>query len=40
MSRHDRGMSGANNVPIGNRPPGKGTTFGKAPPDRLGASDE
>ena len=40
MSRHDRGMSGANNVPIGNRPPGKGATFGKAPPDRIGTSDE
>ena len=31
MSRHDRGMSGANNVPLGNRPQGIGTTFGKGP---------
>ena len=34
MSRHDRGMSGANNVPLGNRPPGKGATFGKPVSDR------
>ena len=38
MSRHDRGMSGANNVPLGNRPPGKGATFGKPVSDR--SSDE
>ena len=34
MSRHDRGMSGANNVPLGSRGPGKGATFGKSDMDR------
>ena len=33
MSRHDRGMSGANNIPLGNRAPGKGATFGKSVTD-------
>ena len=35
MSRHERGMSGANNVPLGNRPLGKGATFGKSSSDVL-----
>ena len=40
MSRHDRGMSGANNVPLGSRPPGMGSTFGKLPPERLSSGPE
>merc|ERR1719334_1733092 len=31
-------MSGANNIPLGARPPGGGTTFGKAPPGPSGGS--
>jgi len=38
MSRHDRGMSGANNVPLGARAPK--ATFGKPPAERLSTTGD